>query len=94
EAFSNVIEDSKRGLYHYQIDLIHEFALLENSLEFNDLDSKFKDKIGAKYICFYDDPNFTKSWKEISEQIRLKPYPKVQTLRKSEYESLSTEEDI
>ncbi|KAF0551104.1 transient receptor potential cation channel subfamily a member 1-like isoform x1 [Gigaspora margarita] len=94
EAFSNVVEDSKRGLYRYQIDLIHEFTLLEKSLEFSDLDSNFKDKIRAKYICFYDDPNITKSWKEKSEQIRLKPYPKIQTLRKSEYESLFTEEDI
>ncbi|CAG8512193.1 28710_t:CDS:2 [Gigaspora margarita] len=80
EAFSNVVEDNKRGLYCYQIDLVHEFALLEKSLEFSDLDSKFKDKIKAKYICFYDDPNITKSWKEKSEQIRLKPYPKTQTL--------------
>ncbi|CAG8521026.1 33194_t:CDS:2 [Gigaspora margarita] len=94
EAFSNVVEDSKCGLYHYQIDLIREFALLENSLEFSDLDYKFKDKIRAKYICFYDDPNLTKSWKEKSEQIRSKPYPKMQTLSKSEYETLSTQEDI
>ncbi|CAG8521006.1 33193_t:CDS:10 [Gigaspora margarita] len=94
EAFSDTVKDSKHGLYCYQIDLIHEFALLEKSLEFNDIDSKFKDKIRAKYICFYDDLHITNSWKKKSEQIRLKLYPKIQTLDKSEYESLSTEEDI
>ncbi|KAF0551109.1 hypothetical protein F8M41_023715 [Gigaspora margarita] len=94
EAFSDAAKDSKHGLYRYQFDLIHEFALLEKSLEFNDIDSMFKDKIIAKYICFYDDPHITKSWKKKSKQIRLKPYPKIQTLDKSKYESLSTEEDI
>ncbi|CAG8845309.1 20451_t:CDS:2, partial [Gigaspora margarita] len=47
EAFSDAVKDSKHGLYHYQIDLICEFALLEKSLEFNEIDSKFKDKIRA-----------------------------------------------
>ncbi|RIB23843.1 hypothetical protein C2G38_2170194 [Gigaspora rosea] len=90
-AFSNVVEDSKRSLYSYQIDLIREFVHLENSMEFSDLDYKFRDKIRAKYICFYDDPNITKSWKEKSEQIRSKPYPKIQTLHK---ETLANKEDI
>ncbi|KAF0530354.1 hypothetical protein F8M41_012199 [Gigaspora margarita] len=35
--------------------IVADFALLEKSLEFNNLDYKFKDKIRAKYICFYDD---------------------------------------
>ncbi|KAF0551107.1 transient receptor potential ion channel protein [Gigaspora margarita] len=64
EAFSDAVKDSKHGLYRYQIDLIHEFDLLEKLLESNDLDSKFKDKIRAKYICFYDDPYITKSLKK------------------------------
>ncbi|CAG8494550.1 8250_t:CDS:10 [Dentiscutata erythropus] len=81
EAFSNAVEDSKRGVYRYQIDLIRDFAHLEKSLEFNNLDSKFKDKIIAKYICFYDNPRITNSWKETSEQVKSKPYPKMQTLR-------------
>ncbi|CAG8487587.1 12631_t:CDS:2 [Dentiscutata erythropus] len=56
DAFSGAVTDSKRGVYRFQIDYIHEFALLEKSLEFNNLDSKFKDKIRAKYICFQYDP--------------------------------------
>ncbi|CAG8550238.1 10100_t:CDS:2 [Dentiscutata erythropus] len=89
DAFSDAVTDSKLGVYRFQIDLIHEFALLEKSLEFNDLDSKFKDKIRAKYICFYDDPNITKPWKETSEKMISKQYPNIQTVNKSNFESWS-----
>ncbi|KAF0530358.1 hypothetical protein F8M41_012204 [Gigaspora margarita] len=68
DAFSDAVKDSKHGVYRFQIDFIYDFALLEKSLEFNNLDSKFKDKIRAKYIFFYNDPNITSSWKEISEK--------------------------
>ncbi|CAG8807650.1 10219_t:CDS:2, partial [Racocetra persica] len=60
DAFSDAFKDNKRFLYGYQVDWIYEFAILKKSLEFNDLDSKFKDKLRAKYICFYDDPSITK----------------------------------
>ncbi|CAG8551261.1 5194_t:CDS:2 [Dentiscutata erythropus] len=87
DAFSGAVTDGKRGVYRFQIDLIHEFALLKKSLEFNNLDSKFKDKIRAKYICFYDDPKITNSWKEESEKMKSEPYPNNQILSKSEFES-------
>ncbi|CAG8778433.1 14969_t:CDS:2 [Gigaspora margarita] len=87
DAFSDAVKDSKRGVYRFQIDYIHEFALLEKSLEFNKLDSKFKDKIRAKYICFQDDPQIIKSWKETSEKMKSKPYPKIKVLNKSGFES-------
>ncbi|CAG8449587.1 5257_t:CDS:10 [Dentiscutata erythropus] len=92
DAFSDAVKDSKNGLYSYQIDLIHEFAYLEKSLEFNNLDSKFKDKIRAKYICFYDDPRITKRWKKTSKQMKSKPYTKIQSLYKKEYELWSIED--
>ncbi|CAG8633100.1 17097_t:CDS:2 [Gigaspora margarita] len=78
DAFSDAVKDSKRGLYRFQIDFIHDFSLLEKSLEFNNLDSMFKDKIRAKYICFYDDPNITSSWNDASEKMKEKPYPVTQ----------------
>ncbi|KAF0559395.1 transient receptor potential channel pyrexia-like [Gigaspora margarita] len=87
DAFSDAVKDSKRGVYRFQIDYIHEFALLEKSVEFNKLDSKFKDKIRAKYICFQDDPQITNSWKETSEKMKSKPYPKIKVLNKSGFES-------
>ncbi|CAG8586884.1 1998_t:CDS:2 [Dentiscutata erythropus] len=92
DAFSDAVKDSKRGVYRFQLDLIYDFALLEKSLEFNDLDSKFKDKIRVKYICFYDDPNITKSWKETSDKMKLKPYSKIETLKKSGFESWLVED--
>ncbi|CAG8765365.1 7663_t:CDS:2, partial [Racocetra persica] len=87
DAFSNALKDSKRGVYRFQIELIHDFAHLEKSLEFNNLDSKFKDKIRARYICFYDDSKITNSWKETSEKMKSKPYPQIQLLNKSGFES-------
>lgn len=90
-AFSEAYADSKPGVYRYQIDLILDFALLKESLEFNHLDSKFKDKLRARYICFYDEPSITKSWNEESEKMISKPYPNVPILRKSGFESWPTE---
>ncbi|CAG8794471.1 25517_t:CDS:2 [Gigaspora margarita] len=87
DAFLDAVKDCKRGVYRFQIDYIHEFALFEKSLELNKLDSKFKNKIRAKYICFQDDPQITNSWKEISEKIKSKPYPKIKLLNKSGFES-------
>ncbi|CAG8487606.1 12632_t:CDS:2 [Dentiscutata erythropus] len=93
DAFSGALTDGKRGVYRFQIDYIYEFALLEKSLEFNNLDSKFKDKIRAKYICFYDDPKITGSWKELSEQMKSKPYRNVvQVFSKREFESWSNKD--
>ncbi|CAG8690796.1 14326_t:CDS:2, partial [Racocetra persica] len=91
DAFSDAVANSKRGVYRFQIYLIHDFALLEESLGFNNLDSRFKDKIRAKYICFYDDPSITNSWKEKSEKMKSKPYPKLPILCKSGFESWSVE---
>ncbi|RIB20410.1 hypothetical protein C2G38_2080833, partial [Gigaspora rosea] len=92
DAFSDAVQDSKRGVYRFQIDLIYDFALLEKSLEFNNLDSKFKDKIRVKYICFYNNPNITKSWEETSDKMKSKPYPKIETLKKSGFESWLVED--
>ncbi|RIB25573.1 hypothetical protein C2G38_2165562 [Gigaspora rosea] len=92
DAFSDAVKDSNRGLYRFQIDFIHDLALLEKSLGFNNLDSKFKDKIRAKYICFYDDPNITSSWKEESEKMESEPYPITQIENKDDLESLSKED--
>ncbi|CAG8623405.1 7657_t:CDS:2 [Dentiscutata erythropus] len=92
DAFSDAVKYSKHGVYRFQIDLIYDFALLEKSLEFNNLDFKFKDKIRVKYICFYDDPNITKSWKETSDKMKSKPYPKTETLKKSGFESWSVQD--
>ncbi|KAF0530351.1 transient receptor potential ion channel protein [Gigaspora margarita] len=78
DAFSDAVKDSKRGLYRFQIDFIHDFSLLEKSLEFNNLDSMFKDKIRAKYICFFDYPNITSSWNDASDKMKEKPYPVTQ----------------
>ncbi|CAG8488509.1 34955_t:CDS:2 [Gigaspora margarita] len=88
DAFANAVKDSKRGVYRFQIDFIYDFALLEKSLEFNNLDSKFKDKIRAKYICFYDDPNITSSWKEVSEKMESEPYTITQIENKINLEFL------
>ncbi|KAF0443235.1 transient receptor potential cation channel subfamily a member 1-like isoform x1 [Gigaspora margarita] len=92
DAFSDAVKNSKRGVYRYQVDLIYEFALLEKSLEFNNLDFKFKDKIRVKYICFYDEPHITISWKKISDKMKSKSYPKIQSLNKSGFESWLDEE--
>ncbi|CAG8465150.1 18794_t:CDS:10, partial [Racocetra persica] len=91
DAFSDASKDSKRFVYGFQVDLIRDFALLKRSLEFNYLDSKFKDKLRAKYICFYDDPSITKSWNKKSEKMKIKPYPKMPKLRKREFKSWTVE---
>ncbi|RIB00517.1 hypothetical protein C2G38_2256650 [Gigaspora rosea] len=65
--------------------------LFSNIIELNDLDFKFKDKIRAKYICFYDDPNITSSWKEESEKMESEPYPITQIENKIDLEFLSDE---
>ncbi|CAG8742751.1 8056_t:CDS:2, partial [Racocetra persica] len=64
-AFSDAVENSKRGVYGFQIELIYDFALLK-SLELNNLDYKFNDKLRAKYICFYDDPSITSGYDNLS----------------------------
>ncbi|KAF0486238.1 transient receptor potential channel pyrexia-like [Gigaspora margarita] len=87
DAFADAVANSKHGAYRFQLDFIYDFALLKKSLEFNDLDSKFKDKIRAKYICFYDAPSITKLWKETSDKVVSKPYPRMQLIPKSGYES-------
>ncbi|CAG8526676.1 39855_t:CDS:2 [Gigaspora margarita] len=61
--------------------IIHEFSQLKKSLEFNYLDSKFKNKIRAK-----SNPKF--------QTLCKNEYAKFQTLLKGEYESLSTDEAI
>ncbi|RIB10862.1 hypothetical protein C2G38_154410 [Gigaspora rosea] len=91
DAFSDAAKDSKYGVYGFQVGLIYDFALLKKSLEFNDLDSKFKDKLRAKYICFYDDPSITESWNKKSEKMKSKPYPKMPRLRKRDFKSWPVE---
>ncbi|CAG8750388.1 35724_t:CDS:2, partial [Racocetra persica] len=51
----------------------------------------FQVKLRAKYICFYDDPSITKSWKKKSEKMQSKPYPKMPKLRKIEFKSWPVE---
>ncbi|CAG8655085.1 1908_t:CDS:2 [Dentiscutata erythropus] len=76
DAFSDAVKNSKPGVYRFQIDYIHEFALLEKSLELNNLVSKFNDKIRAKNI----------------RKMKSKPFPYIQMLNKSELESWSIED--
>ncbi|CAG8775117.1 5174_t:CDS:2, partial [Cetraspora pellucida] len=38
EAISHAVNNS-RGIYSYQVDFIYDFALLERSLELNEIDS-------------------------------------------------------
>ncbi|CAG8451466.1 6719_t:CDS:2 [Cetraspora pellucida] len=90
DGITDAVKNS-RGIYGYQIDFIYDFALLDRSLEFNELDSKFEDKLNIKYICFYDDPSITSSWKEKSEQVKSKPYPNFPKLHRSGIESWLTE---
>ncbi|RIB16227.1 hypothetical protein C2G38_2190492 [Gigaspora rosea] len=92
DAFSDAVKDSKCAVYRFQIDFIHEFALFEKSLEFNNLDSKFKDKIRAKYICFYYDPDITSSWKKIAEKMESEPYSMTQIENITNFEFLSDED--
>ncbi|CAG8474069.1 2640_t:CDS:2 [Cetraspora pellucida] len=73
------------------VDFIYDFALLERSLELNEIDSKFKDKLNAKYICYSDDPSITDSWKKKSEQMKLKLNSKLSKLRISDFETWTTE---
>ncbi|CAG8619579.1 7145_t:CDS:2 [Cetraspora pellucida] len=89
-VIGNAVKNSRR-IYGYQIDFIYDFALLDRSLEFNELDSKFTDKLNIKYICFNDDPSITDSWKEKSEQEKSKPYPNFPKLHRSGIESWLTE---
>ncbi|CAG8743543.1 9647_t:CDS:10, partial [Dentiscutata erythropus] len=58
---------------------------------FSDAVKDSKRGVYPKYICFYDDPSITSSWKEKSEKIKSKPYPKLPTLRKSGFEYWSVE---
>ncbi|CAG8699991.1 14529_t:CDS:2 [Cetraspora pellucida] len=90
EAISHAVNNS-RGIYSYQVDFIYDFALLERSLELNEIDSKFKDKLNAKYICYSDDPSITDSWKKKSEQMKLKLNSKLSKLRISDFETWTTE---
>ncbi|CAG8787491.1 19842_t:CDS:2, partial [Racocetra persica] len=90
DAITGAVKN-RTGIYSYQVDFIYDFALLERSLELNELDSKFKDKLSVKYICFYDDPTITGSWKEKSEQMKSKLNPKLSKLRKSEFKTWTIE---
>ncbi|CAG8570323.1 4105_t:CDS:2 [Cetraspora pellucida] len=86
-AFTDAVTDST-SIYSYQVDFISYSALLSRKLKFNDLDFKLKDILRAKFICFYDDPSITSSWKKKSEQ-RSKPSSEMQKI-KSEYKYEST----
>ncbi|CAG8497958.1 6931_t:CDS:2 [Cetraspora pellucida] len=88
DAITDAVNDS-RSIYSYQVDFIRDFALLDRILKFHELDFKLKDKLRAKFICFYDDPSITSLWKEKSEQ-RSKPSSEMQTF-KSEYKYVSIE---
>ncbi|CAG8460976.1 16905_t:CDS:2, partial [Racocetra persica] len=78
DAFSDAVANSKRAVYSFQSDLIYEYAIHENLPNYiNDIDSKFKDKLRARYICFYDEPSITQTWKEKSSKLEFEPYPQI-----------------
>ncbi|CAG8583863.1 12749_t:CDS:2 [Cetraspora pellucida] len=83
DAITDAVKNS-RSIYSYQVDFIHDFALLDRVLESNDLDYKFKAKLRAKYICFCNDTSITKSWNDKTEKIISESSPEMQIILKNE----------
>ncbi|CAG8485326.1 27611_t:CDS:2 [Dentiscutata erythropus] len=68
-AFEDADKDGKHAVIFNQSKLIYDYAFKENSIFFSgqtDLDSKLKDKLRVKYICFYNELAITESWREKS----------------------------
>ncbi|CAG8597192.1 3712_t:CDS:2, partial [Scutellospora calospora] len=72
DAFSNAERASRRGVLKLHTSLIYDYACLEGSSlasKTSNFDILFKDKLNVRYICFLDEQDLTREWKEKSKEI-------------------------
>ncbi|CAG8749476.1 2376_t:CDS:2, partial [Cetraspora pellucida] len=75
-AFEDADKEGKRAVLNYQSRLIYDYALLEDSpftTGTSDFDSKLKNKLRVRYICFYNEFSITKAWREESKEWESTP---------------------
>ncbi|CAG8677421.1 14161_t:CDS:2 [Dentiscutata erythropus] len=87
-AFENADKNGKHVILALQSRLICDYANLENSVLTSgksNLNYKFKDNLRVKYICFYNEPSITKTWKEESKECESSPiYSNIESLKQTE----------
>ncbi|CAG8785486.1 7331_t:CDS:10, partial [Gigaspora margarita] len=68
--------NGKRAVLNFQRSLIFYYAFLEDSIfttRRSEFDSKLKDKLRMRYICFYNEESITKKWVERSKEWKSNP---------------------
>ncbi|CAG8575652.1 20236_t:CDS:2 [Dentiscutata erythropus] len=99
-AFENADKNGKRVILTFQSRLIYDYVNLENSAftsGMNYFDTRLKDKLRVKYICFYNEPLIRKAWRDESKEWESSPiYSNVEGKMQIEDESelFIEEEDI
>ncbi|CAG8789222.1 28552_t:CDS:2, partial [Gigaspora margarita] len=97
-AFEDADENGKRAVLNFQKGLISYYAFLEDSIFItgrSEFDSKLKNKLRMRYICFYNEESITKKWVEKSEEWKSTPiYENAEGQAKTESEVVIDNENF
>ncbi|RIB29247.1 hypothetical protein C2G38_2057103 [Gigaspora rosea] len=66
----------KQSVLNFQSRLINEYARLENSVftfKRSYFENQLKVKLKVKYVCFYNEPSITKTWRDESKEWKSTP---------------------